>query len=362
MRKPVSLREFDWFLLAVALAIAAIGILEIYSTTAHTVLAAQYKKQIYWVLLGSIAALIVSRVDYHVLIEHVPWLYILSILGLLAVLVIGHRIGGAKRWLMLGFITLQVSELVKLVIILVASMHFSEKRGNYVSWKDLLKLGALVGLPAVLVAVEPDLGTALTYLPVVAVGIFLGGIRAREIAVLVLLALIALPIGWRVMKPYQRERMMTFVHPAQDSQGSGYQGLQAKIAIGSGGFWGKGIRSGTQSRLGFIPVSHADFIFAPFAEEQGFVGIVAVLVLYSLLLLRLLEGAQTASDRAGSFLVVGIASILFFQVAVNLGMMIGFLPITGIPLPLMSEGGSSTLFTFVALGLAMSVRMRRFVN
>jgi len=362
MRKPISFRDFDWFLLAVALAIAAIGIVEIYSTTAHTVLASQYKKQIYWVVLGSVAALVVSRIDYHILMEHVPWLYLLSVLGLLAVLIVGHRIGGAKRWLMFGFLTFQVSELVKLVIILVAAMCFAEKRGNYIRWKGLLKLGVLVGLPAALVAVEPDLGTALTYLPVVAAGIFLAGIRGRQIAVLALLGVFVLPVGWHFLKPYQRERMMTFLHPSQDSQGSGYQGLQAKIAIGSGGFWGKGIRNGSQSRLGFIPVSHADFVFAPFAEEQGFVGTLAVLLLYSLLLLRLLEGAQTASDRGGAFLLVGIASILFFQVAVNLGMMIGFLPITGIPLPLMSEGGSSTLFTFVGLGLAMSVKMRRFVN
>ncbi len=151
MRKPFSLSDFDWFLLVVALAIAAIGILEIYSTTAHTILASQYKKQIYWVLLGCIAALIVSRLDYHIVIEQVPWLYLLSLLGLLAVLVIGHRIGGAKRWLMLGFLTLQVSELVKLVIILVAAMHFAEKRGNHISLKGLLKLGVLVALPAALV-------------------------------------------------------------------------------------------------------------------------------------------------------------------------------------------------------------------
>src|SRR6266567_3658073 len=204
MRKPLSFRDFDWLLLAVALGIASIGILEIYSATAHTALDSQYRKQIYWVLLGLFAALVTA---------------------------------------------------------------------------------------------EPDLGTALTYLPIAAAGIFLAGIRGRQVAVLALIGLLALPAGWHFLKPYQRERVMTFAHPAEDAQGSGYQGLQAKIAIGSGGFWGKGIRNGTQSRLGFIPVSQADFVFAPFAEEQGFVGTLVVLLLYSLLLLRLLEGAQTASDR-----------------------------------------------------------------
>jgi rod shape determining protein RodA len=220
----------------------------------------------------------------------------------------------------------------------------------------------LVGVPAALVAIEPDLGTSLTLFPIAAAGLFLAGIRARQVLAILLLGILILPVGWHFLKPYQRERVVTFIHPAEDTQGSGYQSSQAKIAIGSGGFWGKGIGNGTQNRLGFIPVSHADFIFASFAEEQGFVGTLLVFLLYFALLLRLLDGAQTAGNRAGAFLLVGLASLLFFQVAVNVGMMIGFLPVTGIPLPLMSQGGSSTLITFLGLGLAMSVKMRRFVN
>lgn len=362
MRKALSFRDFDWLLLALALAIAAVGIVEIYSTTAHSALAAQYKRQIYWVLLGLLLALLVCRFDYHVMLEQVPWLYVLSILGLGAILLFGHRVSGAQRWLHLWGFTFQVSEMVKLVIIMGVAAHFAEKRGKFVTWKDLIKLGILAGLPAVLVAMEPDLGTAMTFFPIVGAGVFLAGIRARQVAALFLLGLLMLPVGWYVLRPYQRERLVSFVHPSQDSQGSAYQGMQSKIAIGSGGFWGKGIGSGTQSQLGFIPVSHADFIFAAFAEEQGFVGTLFVLLLYFALLLRLLDGAQTAGDRAGAFLLVGFASVLFFQVAVNIGMMIGFLPITGIPLPLMSQGGSSILFTFLGLGLAMSVNMRRFVN
>ncbi len=246
-------------------------------------------------------------------------------------------------------------------MILVAS-YFASKRGKEVTWGDLLKLGSLALIPVGLVAVEPDLGTALTFLPILGVGFFLGGIRGRQIAALALVGILALPVGWQFLKPYQRERVVSFAHPAHDTQGSGYQGSQAKIAIGAGGFWGKGLGQGTQSRLGFIPVSHADFIFASFAEEQGFVGTFGVLLLYFLLLLRLLDGAVMAGDRAGAFLLVGFASLLFFEVAVNVGMMIGFLPITGIPLPLMSEGGSSTLVTFASLGLVMSIRLRRFVN
>jgi rod shape determining protein RodA len=155
---------------------------------------------------------------------------------------------------------------------------------------------------------------------------------------------------------------MTFVHPSQSTQGSSYQLTQTRIAIGSGGFWGKGFGSGTQGRLGFIPVSHADSIFAAFSEEKGFVGTLFILLLYLALLLRLLDGAQMASDRAGAFLLVGIAALMFFQIAVNIGMLIGFLPITGIPLPLMSLGGSSVLFTFVALGLAMGVKVQQHLT
>jgi rod shape determining protein RodA len=177
-----------------------------------------------------------------------------------------------------------------------------------------------------------------------------------------LLAVLALPVGWHFLRPYQHERVMTYLHPSQDTQGSSYQLTQTRIAIGSGGFWGKGFGNGTQSRLGFIPVSHADSIFAALSEEKGFVGTLFVLLLYLALLLRLLDGAQMANDRAGAFLLVGIASVLFFQIAVNIGMLIGFFPITGIPLPLMSQGGSSVLLTFVGLGLAMSVKVRRFLN
>ena len=362
MHKTLSYRDFDWVLFAIALAIAAIGVAQIYGTTAHTVFASQYRKQIYWVALGCVLALAVSRVDYHVVLEHMPWIYVLSILALGAVLVTGHSSGGARRWLRLGSASFQVSEFVKLVIMGVTAFYLGRRRDKYVTWKDLIKLGALAGVPAALVLVEPDLGTALTLFPIVAATLFLGGIRVRHVVVLLLLAALAVPVGWHSLKPYQRERVATFVHPSQDAQGSGYQGSQAKIAIGSGGFWGKGIGNGTQSRLGFIPVSKADFIFASFAEEQGFVGTLLVFLLYLALLLRLLDGAQTAGDRAGAFLIVGFASVLFFQAAVNIGMMIGFLPITGIPLPLMSQGGSSTMATFLGLGLAMSVRMRRFVN
>ncbi len=355
-------RDIDWLLLGLAVAIAILGVVEIYSTTQHSVLEGQFRKQIYWLVLSVLLALAISSLDYHFLLEQTPWLYVLSLLALGELLVAGHAIARTKRWMQFGGFSFQVSELVKLVIILSVAAYFAEKRSKPATWGDLVKLGLLGGVPAILVALEPDLGTAITFFAIVAAGIILAGVRWKQIAVLILLGTLALPVGWHFLRPYQRERLMTYVHPSKDTQGTSYQVTQTKIAIGAGGLWGKGFGNGTQSRLGFIPVSHADSIFAPFAEEQGFVGTLLVLLLYFALLLRLLDGAQTAPDRAGAFLLVGLAAVLFFQVAINTGMMIGLFPVTGIPLPLMSQGGSSLLFTFLSLGVAMNVRAKRFVN
>jgi rod shape determining protein RodA len=362
MGKGFRFRDIDWVLLGLAIAIALIGVVEIYSTTQHSVLQGQFKRQVYWLIFSVVLALVIGHLDYHFLLEQTPWLYILSILALGELLVAGHAIARTKRWMRFGGLTLQVSELVKLVIILCVAAYFAEKRGKSATWGDLVKLGMLAGVPAILVALEPDLGTALTYLAILSAGVLLAGIRWRQVAVLVLLGTLALPVGWHFLRPYQRDRFMAYFHPSQDMQGTSYQVTQTKIAIGSGGLRGKGIGNGTQSHLGFIPVSQADAIFAAFAEEQGFMGTLSVLLLYFALLLRLLDGAQMAPDRAGAFVLVGLASVLFFQVAINTGMMIGLFPVTGIPLPLMSQGGSSLLFTFLGLGVAMNVRAKRFVN
>jgi rod shape determining protein RodA len=363
IRKVLNFRDFDWMLFGLAVLIAAIGVVEIYSTTTHSAaLASQYKKQIYWIILAGIVALVVSRLDYHVILEQLPWLYGLSILALVILLVRGHSVAGVRRWLSLGgVLSFQVSEFVKLVIILLVAALLADNRGKSLAWKDLTKLGVLVGIPAILVALEPDLGTALTFFPIAAAGVLLAGIRLRQVLVIGLAGILMLPVAWQLARPYQRDRVLSFIHPTQDTRGSSYQSTQSKIAIGSGGLWGKGIGNGSQSQLGFIPVSHADFIFAAFSEEQGFAGTLFVLMLYLALLLRLLDSAQVAGDRAGTLVLVGFAALLFFQVAVNAGMMIGLFPVAGIPLPLMSQGGSSVLSTFLGLGLAMSVRMRRLV-
>ena len=218
----------------------------------------------------------------------------------------------------------------------------------------------MVAVPMLMVLAQPDLGTALTYIPIAVMGLFLGGLRVKQAVVVLLVAGLMMPLAWHKLKPYQKERLVSFINPEADRQGSGYQVNQSLIAVGSGGIWGS--TEGSQTHLAFLPVPQTDFIFAAFAEEHGFVGALGVLLLYFIVLMRLTQNAQTAPDRAGTFLVMGVVAVLSFHILVNVGMVVGFMPVTGIPLPLMSYGGSSVLFMFMALGMVMNVRMRRYVN
>jgi rod shape determining protein RodA len=215
----------------------------------------------------------------------------------------------------------------------------------------------------VMVMLQPDLGTALTFLPILAAGVFLAGFRWQyALAAVVVVALVAPLSYWFVLKDYQKARVVSFLDPSQDPKGSGYQVIQSKIAVGSGALWGRGVTKGTQTQGRFLPVPHKDFIFSAFAEEHGFVGVIVVLGLYFLLLMQIVQNAQTASDRGGMYICMGIAAMLLFHVLVNVGMVIGRMPVTGIPLPLMSSGGSNIVAMFLMLGLVNNVRLRRFVN
>jgi len=305
---------------------------------------------------------LVSRLDYHTLLENAPWIYLVTLAALVAVFFLGTEIFGARRWFRLGGLHFQVSELAKWSIIVVLARYLGFQRGEVLSLRHLAAVAVLVGVPMLMIAAQPDLGTALTLVPVAATGVFLAGLRWKHALALGLLGLMLLPAGWFALRPYQRERVVTFLNPGRDARGPGYQTMQSKIAVGSGGFWGKGLGEGSQNQLGFIPVRHAEFIFAAYAEEHGFAGVLLALGLYLMVLLRLLKNMETAPDRSGSLLLAGVFSLLAFHLLVSVGMVIGFMPVTGIPLPLMSYGGSATVSTFLMLGLVMSVRMRRFVN
>ena len=363
MRRFVSFRDFDWLLLFFVLAICALGVVEIYSATFATKFAGSHIKQIYWVMAGLGIMFLISLVNYQVLLDSIPWFYLASVGSLLAVLAFGKKYLGARRWILMpGGNHFQPSEWVKLVLILAMAKYFADIRRQEASWAEIMKAMALVAVPMLLVLKQPDLGTALTYLPIAIMGLFLGGMRWKQAAVLVVIAALAAPVAWHFMKPYQRERLTSFSEPEADYHGSGYQVIQSKIAVGSGGIWGKGLRQGSQTQQSFLPIPQTDFIFAAFAEEHGFAGAIVVLLLYFIVLMRLVHNAQTAPDRAGAFVIMGVVAVLTFHILVNVGMVVGFMPVTGIPLPLMSYGGSSVLFMFLALGIVMNIRMRRFVN
>ncbi len=365
MSRYVSFRDFDWVLLIFVLLICALGVMEIRSATMHTKFAGSHLKQIYWVLAGVGMMFLMSLVNYQALLEQVHWFYIAAVASLVGVMVFGQRYLGARRWIkMPGGNHFQPSEWVKLILILAVAKYFAELHQRELAWSDFIKAGAIVGFPMLLVLAQPDLGTALTYMPIAVMGVFLGGLQIRQTLVVALLAALAIGAVFftpkvHILKSYQKQRLTNFLEPDADPQGSGYQVEQSKIAVGSGGLWGG---KGSQTHGAFLPVPQTDFIFAAFAEEHGFVGALGVLLLYFIVLMRLTQNAQTAPDRAGTFVVMGVVAVLSFHIMVNIGMVVGFMPVTGIPLPLMSYGGSSVLFMFLALGMVMNVRMRRFVN
>jgi rod shape determining protein RodA len=366
MKEHSSFQDIDWTLLAIVGAISAIGVLEIYSSTHASAMAGMQWKQLMWIGIGLAGMALISRIDYHTLLDQAPALYMFGVISLLVVLVIGYSRLGAKRWISIGGIAnLQVSEIMKLIIIIVLARFFAEVHTDRLTLADLFKIGVLTLIPVVLILKQPDLGTAMVLVPVAVVGAFLAGIEWKHLIVGMVLIGLLIPLAWnmrRHLKPYQQQRIETFLHPEQDQRGAGYQILQSEIAVGSGGFWGKGFGKGSQNQLGFVPVRYSDFILAAMAEEQGFIGVCIVLLLYLGLILRLVDNAQKAKDRAGMYVVMGVTAILGFHVLVNASMVIGYMPVTGIPLPLMSYGGSATAFVFLALGLVMNVRMRRFVN
>ncbi|MBL8212178.1 MAG: rod shape-determining protein RodA [Bryobacterales bacterium] len=364
MTGPRILRDVDWTLWGITLMICALGVLQIYSATRDTIWRGAWSKQILCIFGGLILAWVVSRIDYHTLLGHVPLFYVATIILLLVTFVVGTKVFGSRRWIPLpGGFRLQISEFAKLVIVLLVARYLSAIRNDRLELRDLLRLVGLVVFPMLLVMKQPDLGTSLCYLPMLAVGVFIVGLRWQYWAAIGVIAVLLVPTAWFVyLKDYQKERLTTFIDPERDPKGSGYQVLQSKIAVGSGGPWGKGVTKGSQTQLRFLPVPHTDFIMAAFAEEHGFVGIVVVLGLYMLLLLQIVQNAQTAPDRAGLYICMGIGMLLLFHLLVNVGMVIGRMPVTGIPLPLMSYGGSSIVTTFMMLGLVNNVRLRRFVN
>ena len=363
MSRYLSRRDIDWPLLLITLLICAVGVLQIFSATRDTIWQDAWWKQILYVFLGVFLMWVIMVIDYHTLLHHVTLMYILSVLALAGTYAIGKTVFGSRRWIPLaGGFHLQVSEFVKLVIILLVARYLTELKKDELEIKEMLKLAGLVVIPTVLVLKQPDLGTSLTYLAVLVVGAFLAGLRWKYIAVIAVITVLVLPVTYSFLKPYQKARLVSFMDPERDPQGTGYQLIQSQIAVGAGGMFGKGPLKGTQTQLRFLPVPHTDFIFSAFSEEHGFVGVIMVLSLFFIMIMRIVQNAQTAPDRAGMYICMGVAALLLFHMLVNVGMVVGRMPVTGIPLPFMSAGGSSLWSNFLALGLVNNVRLRRFVN
>jgi len=363
IRSPRFWKDFDWILLAAAVCLSFVSVVEIYSSTMAQATESFFLRQLAWVCVGIVLLFIVAAIDYHLIAEHIPWLYILAIGALLYTLALGHTVAGSKSWVGLGPVAVQPSELIKMVVVVALARYFSELRSSkYMSFMQIAKACMIALVPMGLVALQPDLGTALTYLPAIAVGLFVRGVRPAILISLILGFVLILPVSWLVLKPYQKERILTFLDPARDPLGKGYQVTQSRIAIGSGGLLGKGVFNGSQNQLGFLPTRHTDFIFSVVGEELGFAGVTATLGLLAFIVFRSISNARTARDNLGLFIVMGVVGIFFFHIVVNVGMVIGFMPTTGIPLPFMSYGGSSVLTAFIALGLVLSVRRCRYVN
>jgi rod shape determining protein RodA len=353
--------HIDWSLLAALAALCCVGLACIYSATGGWT--GIFQTQIYAIVLGAVALAIALGVDYRSLADKSHLIYIGIILLLVYVLFFGAVRGGARRWIDLGGFNLQPSEFAKAALALVLAKFFGESRRGAVTRVDLMIAAALTAVPLLVIARQPDLGTAVTLLPVAFAVAYVAGMPMRLVGMLAIVAVLAAPVAWRfALQDYQKERISTFLNPEQDARGAGYQQIQARITVGSGGLWGKGFTEGTQGQLRFLPVAHNDFIFSVLAEEWGFAGVIVTLGLYLFVIVRALEAARLAKDRLGAYLVLGVLASFTFQVIYNITMSAGLAPVKGLTLPLMSYGGSSMIATLAGFGLILNVRMRRFTN
>lgn len=353
--------HIDWALIVAVGAICAMGLAMIYSTTGGA--SSVYWTQVYALGLAAMALVLCLTFDYRSLVDKSHFFYLAMVIALVGVLFFGAVRGGSRRWIDLGTFNLQPSEFAKATLALMLAKVLGEERRSALTNTALALAVVLTLVPFLAIARQPDLGTAVTLLPILLVVAFVAGMPMRYVYTMVILAVLAAPIAYKFgLQDYQRERISTFLDPAQDPRGAGYQQIQARITVGSGGVWGKGYMEGTQGQLRFLPVAHNDFIFSVLAEEQGLVGVLVALGLYLFVIMRALDAARLAKDRLGAYLVLGVLSSFTFQVVYNITMSAGLAPVKGLTLPLMSYGGSSMIATLAGFGLILNVRMRRFTN
>lgn len=359
-----TIRDIDWLLLLAPVALTAFGCLGIYSTAPNP--ADFVKKQLIALFIGLVIAFFIMFMDYRKIIKDIaPFIYGVVIFLLILVLFVGVTINGNKAWLHIpGLPSIQPSEFAKVATILMLARFLSQKnRADGLTIRDMAIMAGIALPPIILIALEKDTGTMLTFGAILGVFYFLGGAPKKYLLVGILILPLALVAVYPHLKGYQRERIDVILHPEQaDPRGFAYQTIQSMIAVGSGGATGKGIGQGTQGQLGFLPYAYSDFIAAVIAEETGFVGVLIMLVLYLIFIWRLMMVALGSRERAGALMVMGFVALITFHILCNLGMVVGILPIMGIPLPLMSAGGTAIMSLFAGVGLALGVRFRRFVN
>ena len=354
------LMNVDWLLLVTAFGLVVISTVTLASLHVGRAGGSVVVRQIVWFAIGLVIMVFLASLDTRRLVRAAPAIYVLGLVGLASVFVLGRTVSGARRWVVWGPLSVQPSELFKVCFLLMMVWALTSRWAQPVGKLTLAMMLPIVAVPIVLIIKQPDLGTALLLVPVLVILLIGAGVRLKLLGGLALAALLSMPLAWLALKEYQRERILVFLDPFRDPLGSAYNVIQAKIAIGSGQLLGKGVAGATQSRLSFLPERHTDFIFAVFAEMWGFVGCLVLLLCYVLLLLRGFDIAATAREPVGRLVALGATSLLAAQVLINVGMVTGLLPVVGIPLPLMSYGGSSMVASFMTLGLLLSVRMRQF--
>ncbi len=359
------LQNFDWVLLLLLIMISMISLLNLYSAT-YTIRdtggAQIFAKQIYWFVAGFTLLLLMTTFDYHLLEQMAYPIYILSLSLLVLVLFAGKVFSGSQRWLSLGGISFQPSEFSKIAMVVILSKFFAGQ-GEYTEYRlrDLWRPFILILIPFILVVRQPDLGTALMLVIISFSIILFMKIRLKSLIILLTASILSVPFVWFCLEDYQKRRIFTFLQPDTDPLGAGYHIIQSKITVGSGMLWGKGFLKGTQTRLHFLPEQHSDFVFSVLAEEWGFAGSLVLLMLYTVLILWCLNIARNSKDMFGTILSVGVISIVFWQLVINVSMAIGLMPVVGIPLVLFSSGGSSIISTMLGMGLLMNISMRRFM-
>ena len=359
------LQNFDWGLLGLTLMIACIGLVTLYSAvTAETPEPQKilFYKQLVWFGVGLVAMVVAFLFNYKLLDRWAPTIYIICILLLVAVLFMGKYAGGSKRWLILGPVSIQPSELVKLSVILILARYFSKDaytRGF--TLRELIRPAFLILIPFVLIVRQPDLGTAMLVMLIAGSITLFVKIERRSLIALIMSGAVLVPLVWFVLKPYQQQRILVFLNPDNDPLRAGYHIIQSKIAIGSGMLTGKGYLKGTQNALSFLPEEHTDFIFSVLAEEWGFIGSLVLILLFLIFIFWGLNVAIACREPFGTIVAVGVTAMIFWQTIINIGMAMGLMPVVGVPLPFISYGGSSVLTTAIGIGLLLNVSMRRFL-